>query len=416
MGFLEKLTTVIHDEMAGTPSISTMLKIKTQINFELFKQAWHILFQRHPLLRSTIRIENNNYYFDFNADFPDIPIKHMKSNDLVELDQEYSREIIRPFQSENYLWRATLFSMNEASYIILGISHAISDATSISWLLGDLLRIILELKNHKEPDTQSRPVPVAIDEILDRDKFSPPKDTSEPITDDLAFENETSLTSVTSQNLFRTLDPKVFTQLLDACRKRGVTITSAMCAALTLSILELKQNKTDNLNLMMVFSLRPYTKTPVSNQDLSFYASQTLFQLDLKHDLDFWHLAKQAKQKYGQAIKEYELLPADKDAFADKLVAALKNTLEHQQFFIPYTMSNIGPIDSVFAGCDEFNIDEFYFTALNQAVFNFIIFAATIKNKLCLDFNFASPALSVDTATKLADRMMQHLLNNLDSA
>ncbi len=413
MGFLEKLIVVIHDEMAGTASGSAMVKIKTKIDFELFKKAWHVLFQRHPFLRATLRIEDKNYFFDINAHFSDIPIKHIQSNDLAKLDNEYSRGIIKPFQLDRYFWRTTLFTTQETSYILLGIAHTISDGTSISWLLGDLLRIILELKSGKEPDTQSRPVPPAIDEILDRDRFSVPKETAELLTNDLVFENEASLTSATSQNLLRSLDPEVFTKLLAACREHGVTITSAMCAALTLSLLELKSNKTDALTLSIAFSLRSFTKTPVSGQDLAFYAHQLLFQLDLKHDIDFWHLAKQAKQKYSQAFHEYQLLPADNDDFYDELAAALQNNLKQKQFFVPYTISNVGPVDSAFTGCDEFNIDGFYFTAMNKAVFGFIVFAATINNKLCFDFNFASPALSVETATKLADGMIRHLVDNL---
>lgn len=146
----------------------------------------------------------------------------------------------------------------------------------------------------------------------------------------------------------------------------------------------------------------------------SFYAHQIFFQPDLKHNIDFWYLAKQAKQKYSQALKEYQLLSVDNDDFYDELIAALKNKLEQQQFLVPYLISNAGPIDSAFTGCDELGVDEFYCTVINKAVFGFIIVAATINNKLCFNFNFASPALSVETATKLADRMLQHLVNNLD--
>ena len=142
MGFLEKINSVIRDERMGSNSIAVMLKINNLINFAEFKTAWKILFKRHPLLHATRREEGKDYFFDFNANFFDVPIKHIETNDLEKVDQEYSRDIIKNFDVNTYLWRVTLITekRSQCSYVIFGATHAICDAGSVSQLLGELLR------------------------------------------------------------------------------------------------------------------------------------------------------------------------------------------------------------------------------------------------------------------------------------
>lgn len=417
MGALEKLTIIINDQAAGSTAVSAMLKVNAQIEFKLFKKAWHILFQRHPLLRATKRVQEKDYFFDFNADFSNIPIKHLQTEVFSEVEHEYGKKILMSFDLSHYFWRATLVTMKQecCSYVIFGAPHTICDGKCISWLFGDLLRIILDFQKGIIPNTNSFPIPPAIDKILDKTKFLPAKDTEASSTNSMPFEKEATLNSASSENLLRVLEEGDLEKLLAACRRHGATLTSAFNAALALSILGAQEEQNDNITLSIAFSLRPYTKQPVSDRDMAFYAHQLSFNLDPHASCDFWDLALQAKKKSMQAISEYTLLSEDDYELFDKIAVSIQDNIQQKQFFIPYTISNVGVIDDAFVGCETFGMGDFYFTVRNQSIFVFTIFMATIHHKLYLNFNYSSPAMSKETATKLASRVFYYLRSHLNS-
>ncbi len=417
MGFLEKINAVIRDERGGSGSIAGMIKSNKPINFAEFKSAWEILFKRHPLLRATRRKEGKDYFFDFNANFSDVPIKHIEANDLEKVDQEYSRDIIENFNSNIYLWRATLITAQESqySYVIFAAVHSICDGQSMTKLLGELLRTILTLRAGRHPDTMSYHVPLAIDEILDREKFSPPKaPTNSQTTTSLSFEKDASLNSICSNNLLYAMNPEDFTKLLANCRDHKTTITGALLAALTLAVFEThQQDRKEGVNLAITFSLQPYTKKGSSDQDFSNHADGISFHLDLATHDGFWGLAKQSKQKYKQCKHEYQFSAGDDHESSDDIGMMFEKKFDQKQFYIPYGVSNVGAVDSAFVGCEAFDIDSYYCTALNKAVIGLFLCVATLNNKLCVNFNFASPPMSSETAKKLADLTMKHLLDNI---
>ncbi|MBU0744348.1 MAG: hypothetical protein KKE11_03155 [Gammaproteobacteria bacterium] len=417
MGFLEKINSIIHDERMGSNSIAGRVKIKSMIEFPEFKIAWEILFKRHPLLRATRREEGNDYFFDFNAEFSNILIKHIKTEDSDKIEQEYSRDIIKPFNVRSYLWRATLITTREeqCSYVIFGATHAICDAGSISQLLGELLRIILELRKGDSPDTASYPVPPAIDEIFDKEKFSPPKEPMKPPVTNLSFEDNASLDAICSKNLLRAIEPSDLTKLLENCRANQTTITGALVAALTFAVFEIQQqdNKKDGLDIALAVSLRPYTKKEPSDRDLTDCAHGFLFHLDLKTHDDFWELAKQARNKYSQHISEYQLPSADNHDFFNNFKKMLAEKFKQKKFNIPYNVSNIGVVDSAFKGCKGFDVESYYFTIRNNTFIGMFLCVTAVSNKLCLNFNFSFPAMSTKTATQLANLTMKHLSENI---
>ena len=291
MGFLEKINSVIYDENIGSGSISGILKIISPINFSEFKTAWEILFKRHPLLHATSRKNGKDYFFDFNAKFSDITIKYMETNGLEKVDQEYSRDIIKNFEVNIYLWRATLITEKERqnSYVIFGATHNICDGKSISQLFGELLRTILAIRAGDHLDTTSHPVPPAIDEILDRERFSPTKGPIKPPVTTLSFEKDVSLDSICSKNLLCAMNLEDFTKLLANCRNHETSITGALLAALTFAVLEIQQqDRKDGIDLSIAFSLRPYTKKSSSDRDFTNYVDGFLFHLDLKTHDDFF--------------------------------------------------------------------------------------------------------------------------------
>ena len=409
MGVLEKLSTVIHDNAAGSTSVAGRLAIKRAIDFALFKQAWRILFDRQPLLRATIRVDlNGEYFFDLNANFSDIPITYKQTDDSQEVEQVYSRDIIKMFESDSYLWRAALISGSEESVIVFGSIHSISDAKSISYLLGDLLRIILELEQGMVPNASSYDMTDPLDVLLDLNQFSLAGTTQETAPRRLLMEKSVAKTAFVSKNQICFIEPDDFICLHKKCRDHDVTINSALAAALVISLTQILPGEEGAFYLPFAVNFRPYTKTKMDNQTLAFYAH--MVEAHIQHpEQSFWIVAKEAHLKCRAALAAYQLPPNNLDFFD-----GLKNTIAENYangcFFGDYCFTNVGLIDDSFKGCECFGIHDFCFTVLNQGIFGVLISAATVNNRLSLNFNYAVPALSDKTVRAIIDKTMRLIL------
>lgn len=414
MGFLEKFSSLNNDRMAGTTNCNAILKINTTLDFSLFKQAWEILFQRQPMLRITRRIEQEDLFFDFNADFNNIPIQFIETNDFAVVEQEYSREIVKPYDLSRYYWKTTLANMpnNSCSYIILGISHANSDGLSISWLLGDLLRLMLEIGSSQKPSTASLPIPLALDTLLDRTQFKTPQLESIPtsLVEAVSFHQPATITSARSENVFRLLSPATQQQFLNNCRQHQTTVTSMLCAALALSLHKLGYEKNDYMAMAVAFNLRNYLTQKIPDRLLAFYAHMSAFNLEIHSNQDIWSLSKQIKLKVQKALQEYTLPPNNSEIMTG-VYRDWENSIANQKFYSTYCVSNLGVVDAAFAELDQhYSIESFYCSISQQAlIFPLLLVAIGINHKLCLDFNFASPAFNKEAVEAIADSILYQL-------
>lgn len=415
MGFLEKLGSLNNDRMQGTTNCNAILKINGTIDFSLFKQAWEILFQRQPMLRATQRIVGSDLFFDFNAEFNNISIKHIKTDDFKIVEQEYNCDIVKLYDLNNYYWQSTLVSMtnNNSSVIILGISHAISDGLSISWLLGDLLRIIIELNAGKKPDISSLPVAEPMDILLDRERFNNPQPalTPEPIIEAVSFHHPTTAANSRSENLFRLLEPEVQKKFLIHCRQNQTTVSSMLCAALALSLYTLGYGKNPYLNLAIAFNLRDYFTHKIPDRLLGFYAHMSSFNLDILTNEDIWSLSRRIKLKIQKVLREY-VYPVDDPEIFEGIYQDWEKSIASQKFYSTYCISNLGVVDEAFKGIDPHYIIESFYCAVSDkmAIFPILLVAIGIHNKLCLDFNFCTPAFDKDAMEAIADRVVGYLI------
>ncbi len=171
-----------------------------------------------------------------------------------------------------------------------------------------------------------------------------------------------------------------------------------------------KPSKATELVFSVAVNLRPFTNPRVEDRVLAFYAHQIVFLLLNRPDVNFWTLAKKAYKLYHEALKKYELVDANDHDTLNTLKKMTSEAIENQQSFIPCTLSNVGVVDSAFQNTGRFSVDEFFFTVQDQLLFSCIIFAATIKDRLCLNFNYCTPVISDKTIQKIVDGTMQRLL------
>ncbi len=415
LGVREKTTRILEKEAHGSTAMSTLIKVDALIDFTLFHQAWHIMFDRQPLLHATVTGSNNDHSFNFSANFSDIEIKHLTNIPFKDIETEYSISIVKNFTETKSLWRATLITIEEenSSYIIFGCSHIISDGKSISWLLGDLLRCIIELEVGKEPQRTSYPIPEPLENIFDYTRFSPPPQPPQLSLKAAQFENSPSVQAPVSKNILHRLEPNIVDQLLQSCRAHNVTVTAAISAAMMQAFLE-QDNIVDNEMIFSVaLNLRPYTKPLVEERVLALYAHQVMFALNYDSDISFWETTKQILHTYRKTIYEYALDESGDPSALEALTNSILGSIEKEQCFIPYTCSNLGVVDKAFEDCGKYNVSNYFFTVKNQLLLSMVVFATTIQNTLCLDFNYCVPVISDKTAQAYAERTLTILKDNL---
>lgn len=103
MGALEQLADLFHDEAGGSTRVGVLVKINRLVSFEKFKSAWAVLFNRHPMLRATIRKDATQKCFLFNARLSDILMTAVTTDKRDQIEKIYGQDIIQPFDTTQYL-------------------------------------------------------------------------------------------------------------------------------------------------------------------------------------------------------------------------------------------------------------------------------------------------------------------------
>ncbi|MEM9547241.1 MAG: amino acid adenylation domain-containing protein, partial [Bacteroidota bacterium] len=211
------------------------------VDSELFEQAYQILIEKHPVLRTsfdlttyTVPVQLIRKTIDFNID--KIDISHFNENEQKNYIEEYMlQERSRPFKSDSkILWRVSLFDKNEKENIVLfQFHHVILDGWSVASLNTELSQIYAELENKtfkgvtKLKTTEKAAV---IEELLDKSNEA----VKDYWTTELAdykrldvFEERTSL-----QSYHQNYDSSFRKRLERRCEADGVTIRSILYGSL----------------------------------------------------------------------------------------------------------------------------------------------------------------------------------------
>jgi hypothetical protein len=391
------------------------VRVRRKLDFGALRSAWETLFMRQPMLRATLRSSCGDHELSFDARFADISIRFIQATSTAAWEREFSQDIAAPLDLARACWRASLVEVAVApgaveSYVTFAALHSIADAKSISWLLGDLLRIVQGIETGQAVSTSTYADCPALDEILDRTRFAAPSPPSRDPAAPLAFQAPTALGSATCHDLFRIASAELVQRLRAQGKKHGVTITHAVMAAFAREFCAANGQRSMPFDLMTAVDFRSYTLPPAPRDQLAFYANKALVQMSPNLDQDLWQLALEAKKALAGAIDQFQLPPAAPPLFTH-LTGLMDGSLARQRFFCSTVLSNAGVVDEAFSGLEgDLFPDGFYFTVSNQAsLFGLTLFAATLGGKMFINFNFPSPAIARPWVEALADRTLAAL-------
>lgn len=278
------------------------------------------LQKRHPFLSVRLMREKEKYSFATLID-PALPVKTMpRWNDehwIQVVESELSIQIdalAGPMFRCTYLYNET----HQQAEIILSLSHFIADAVSASQLLHEMMVICASFSDGMPvsvselppaPAVESR-FPIAFhgwrlslrimryafsqmaDEFIYRirtiGKRTPPFHKPPTRGHILPVQFESDLVETFAQR----------------ARKEGVTLNSAMNAALLLSInRHLYAAQKLPMRTFSFADLRPYVEPPLHAENLGCYISMMRYTVDVEGDIDFWPFAKNIHKKIYASLK-----------------------------------------------------------------------------------------------------------------
>ena len=415
VGYQERWLSETFFEMREAFSLTSMIGFTGDVDYKLFSKAWKILFQRQPMLRTRLHREEEGYLLTFDADFDDVPLLETNTDDKEHWKNIFHDHFFPQLDINTYCWKAELVNVNDSSehQVIFTTVHTISDALSMSYLLGDLLRIIIALKHNEKVDTTSIEVPPPVDDILNKRLFLPSNTDISVNEPPWKFQEAYDVNRSRTSCIFDVIGKSKVDAVLQRARKESVTFTSAFCAAFAKSIAKMRgRSGKYHVPMSIVLDLRKYSD-PIQGWDIfCFYAAKRLSDLRLDSNQPFWDNARQVQSEIDRILLEFKLPdPEDHTKELNAYMDAWKDSLAAQQFAVPGAVSNLCEIDSSFSDIEpDFIVNGFYFSiGINVPLMPMIIFLATIKGECHLCCTYTEPALSSQQAEELAANTIKYL-------
>ncbi len=126
-------------DLTESMHFSVAAQFECRVSIGKWEEALRALQQRHPLLRSSIKLDENSIPFFCEAGGVPIPLRVIDGNKRSQVEAALAAEIARPFGTmPTSLIRATLLQGVQVCSLILTVNHAIADGLAAVYLIRDL--------------------------------------------------------------------------------------------------------------------------------------------------------------------------------------------------------------------------------------------------------------------------------------
>ncbi len=420
-------------DRAGSMNFTMVVELDAPLDPDSLRNALEIETVRNPRLGARIGYDDESApLMLFDPLLPtSLRVVERKTDDTWCSELEY--ELNQPFNCEREpLSRTTLVQGRNSSELLITLHHAIGDATSGILLVRDILklmssgeRLVAQTDNHV-----SKTFSIVRSIGLDKTTFgfrlrmlgfgagqllgaliNPPKK--------LAPDAHVAPSARKTRVIHKVLTAETTALVRRASKEFGTTVHGALCAAMVIAAYSDVQSRRGKwtraikkIACMSPVDMRKYGPES-STEDIGFFVSTVVVGDRVQPDTSFWCLANQIAtaihKKIGageplmslalQSSAVLETLPPDKLAsrVEDMIAAAVGVT-------------NIGQVD-----IEEFDKTLFprsiHFAAAVNAIAGtgFLCSAVTFREKLTLNFQYASPLISDARADQLATLVLEIL-------
>lgn len=168
-----------------------------------------------------------------------------------------------------------------------------------------------------------------------------------------SYKKPSTVANSQSKNLLFTLEKNELSALRDACKKHHVFIINVFYAALAKAYFELDEKDDSPFEFFIAFDHRQNTIPKTDPVAIVFFAHQFPVIIDYKREDDFITLCKKARVSFKQGLQDYALFSVNDKTFFEAVNQGFLDSIEQSVFFTPGTISFLGNIDKVFAGCEN---------------------------------------------------------------
>lgn len=297
-----------------------VLRLENAPPSHIVRKSMALLQQRHPFLSARLMHEKGQHYFTTLVGSP-LPFRNLpRWNDehwhqIVEVELSSRIDAVTgPMFRCTYLYGES----QPRAEIILTLSHFIADSASTSHLLNELMTICASLADGMPVSiSELSPAPVLESRFPSAFKgwcmaLRTLRYILAQMGDEIAYRVQTRGRRTPpihnkpsrGHTLSIQIPEEIIEPFAQRARKEGVTLNSALNAALLLSVnRHLYDGEKLPMRTFYFADMRPYVDPPLHAENLSLYITMTRCTVDVAGDIDFWSLARDLHAKIYTFLK-----------------------------------------------------------------------------------------------------------------
>lgn len=420
LGYIESLCTHACMVGAGTTTTVTFAQIEGEIDEKLMVDALEVIFERHPFLHSVIRPEGEDYVIETSAHFENIPIAFV-NHSKAKVEEVVQEELKQCIEQEKYLWRITLLidhrkSKKKTHAIVFTCHHGISDGTSISLFIHDLLEVYEKLEENINYEEETLPFLDAVEVLCNNQKTieeyqEEKKAIEQDHFDHFPFEKNAPLNERENHVYCFSFSEEDVEAIYKASKMHKVTINSTLNAAALMAMGEIFQ-KPMRFSTITPVDLRKYCIPKLGFDHFGFYIGLVQINCDVNTQKgDLFALAKDYEMQLEEEKKSQCFMPDRIDISSEKLFKQFSyfTDAKKESFPMGIGVTNLGKYPHK-ASLRRHKIASLHFAVSRTAGdIPFLIQVVTLEGVMHVCILWPYPMVSDQTAGEYCTRWIKQL-------
>lgn len=399
-GYIETLFHYLHTPIKGNHSVVSLAKVKGKIKRDIFKRALEALFNRHPLLRSSLIEDREALWIKPCLKFSQISIT------FQELDAS-KEDIISSMHSEIFplgspLWKVRIYTKGDENWLFFHCHHSICDGLAALYWIDTLIDAYERIEKNPFGKTESLPLLPPIEELLHRNvafsdfQKSIHSQESEMIYPYAEYVGANKRTSKVDFFSFSTEEIEPFHQ---KAKDNEVTFNMLLSAAVALAFAQLNLTK-KTVVVLNAINERTQCNPPISFDHFgAFFSSITSRLTNISKETGLIDIAKLYQSQFEGNLKRYGYKPIVNNVPLSQLFKHFDELFPIQEGFdVGPCLTNCGKVPFSMKRINH-RIEEIYTsTACLGENIPFLVHMNSVDDRFFFTISHVSPLVSESDA------------------